>query len=122
MFILVFILLISISYNKNIIKNPSFEELNSNNKLINWNIDSLAYLSSDKHSGNFSLQWKQTNRSVVNSQYIELDKDFSYEVCAHFKLKDIIGNGFRFYIGNLNYTAGFSDYHYSKYYNGTINE
>ena len=122
MFILVFILLISISYNKNIIKNPSFEELNSNNKLINWNIDSLAHLSSDKHSGNFSLHWKQTNRSVVNSQYIELDKDFSYEVCAHFKLKDIIGNGFRFYIGNLNYTAGFSDYHYSKYYNGTINE
>ena len=58
----------------------------------------------------------------VNSQYIELDKDFNYEVCVHYKLKDIRGDGFRFYIGNLNYTPGYGDYHYALiYYNGTTN-
>ena len=122
MFILLLILVSNIKCNKNIIKNPSFEELNSKNKLINWNVYTLADLSSDSHSGNYSLHWKQTNITTMNSQYIELDKDFNYEVCVHFKLKDIVGDGFRFYIGNLNYTPGFSDYHYSpKYYNGTNN-
>ena len=122
MFILLLILLSNINCSVNIIKNPSFEELNAQKKLINWNVDTLADLSSDRHSGNYSLHWNQTNRRVVNSQYIELDKDFNYEVCVHFKLKDIVGDGFRFYIGNLNYTPGFSDYHYSpKYYNGTNN-
>ena len=115
-----FILLSIINCNKNIIKNPSFEEFNSNNRLINWNVDTITDLSSNSHSGNYSLHWKQIDRTVTNSQYIELDKDFSYEVCVHFKLNDIEGGGFRFYIGNLNYTPGFSDYHYSpNYYNGT---
>ena len=121
MFILVFIIFSRFNCNKNIVKNPSFEELNSNNKLINWNIDSLTDLSSDKHSGNVSLHWKQTNKRVINSQYIELDKEFNYEVCIHLKLKNIIGKGFRFYIGNSNSTPGFSDYHYYKCYNGTTN-
>ena len=122
MFILLLILFGNINCNKNIIKNPSFEELNSKNKLLNWNVNTtLIDLSSDSYSGNFSLHWKQRNITVSSSQRIELDKDFKYEVCVHFKLKDIVGNGFRFYISNLNYTEGFSDYHWpAKYYNGTI--
>ena len=120
MFILLFILLSNINCNKNIIKNPSFEELNSRNRPINWNLDSITDLSLDSHSGNYSLHWKQTNRTITNSQYIQLDKSYNYEVCVHYKLKDIVGSGFRFYIGNLNYTPGFSDYNYSpKFYNGT---
>ena len=119
MFILLLISLSNINCNKNIIKNPSFEELNSKNRLMDWAVDSLTDLSSDSHSGNYSLHWKQTNKIVYNSQNLQLDKDFSYEVCVHFKLKDIVGKGFRFYIGNLNYTPGFIDYHYSIYYNGT---
>ena len=119
MFTILLILLGNINSNKNIVKNPSFEEFNSKNRLLNWNVDTLTDISSDSHSGNFSLHWKQTNKRVISSQKIELDKDFKYEVCVHFKLKDIVGDGFRFYIGNLNYTPGFSDYHYSKYFNGS---
>ena len=122
MLVLLLILLSTIGCNKNIIKNPSFEEFNSLNKSMNWNVDSLADFSSDSHSGQFSLHWKQVNKTVVNSQFIDLDKDFKYEVCVHFKLKDIRGYGFRFYIGNMNYTPGYSDYNYvPKYYNGTTN-
>ena len=122
MFILLFILLGNINCNKNFIKNPSFEEFNSKKRLLYWSVDASTDLSSDSHSGNYSLHWKQTNKTVTNSQRLDLEKDFKYEVCVHFKLKDIVGNGFRFYIGNLNYTPRYSDYHYSKYVNGTTND
>jgi len=58
MFIILLILLGNINCNKNIIKNPSFEEFNSKNRLLNWNVDALTDISSDSHSGNYSLHWK----------------------------------------------------------------
>ena len=115
MFILLCILLGNIISDKNYINNPSFEEFKTKKTLMYWIVDSSTDISSDCHSGNFSLHWKQTNKNIYSSQYIQLDKDFSYEVCVHYKLKDIVGIGFRFYIGNSNYTPGFKDFHFSIY-------
>ena len=113
-----------INCNKNILNNPSFEEFNSKNKSTYWYFDPLAGLSSHSHSGNFSLYLKQANKNVVCSQAIQVEKNFKYEICLYFKLKNIVGNGFRFYItnSNYNYSTPFTDNHFSKLYNGITDD
>jgi len=111
-------LIIIINCNNNIIKNPSFEEFNSNNKLKYWTLNSKCDISHESFSGNNSLFWKELNKKLFNIQTIELEKGFKYEICVHFKLRNIIGKGFRFYIVNRNHTELYENY-YSSYYNGT---
>ena len=113
-----------INCNQNILNNPSFEEFDSKNKSTYWYFDPLAGLSSHSHSGKFSLHWKQTNISIASAQAIPVEKNFKYEICLYFKLKNVVGNGFRFYISNknYNYTSSFSDNHFSEVYNGTTDD
>ena len=126
MLALLLFLFTTINCNKNILNNPSFEEFDSRNKSINWYFDPLAGLSSYSHSGSYSLHWNQINKAIYNGQRIEVEKDFKYEICLYFKLKNIAGNGidngFRFYISNGYYTPPFSDNHYSKLYYGTTDD
>jgi len=116
---LFFIFFIIINCKDNIVKNPSFEEFDSKNKLTYWRINNKTEISSDSHSGKNSLHWKQENKRVKNYQLIELEKNYRYEICIHFKLKNIIGNGFSFYIDNNNYSSGINERYYSPLYNGT---
>ena len=118
-FLLVVLFIIINCKEVNIIKNPSFEELDSKNKLTHWIVNDITDISSTCHSGKNSLHWKQINKRIVNIQYIELEKNYQYQVCVHYKLNNIIENGFRFYIENQNYTPGYYDPHKSKIYNGT---
>ena len=104
MVFILFALIIIISCNKNIIKNPSFEELDSDNKLKYWVLNPICDISHDSHSGNNSLHWKESSKRIINTQTIELEKGFKYEICVNFKLKNIIGKGLRFYIENKNHT------------------
>ena len=78
----------SIIYCQNILKNPSFEEV-ENNKVLNWILGEGIELSSDSHSGKNSLYWKPTNHSFFGYQMIQLEKGFQYEMCAHVKVKNI---------------------------------
>jgi len=117
--IILFFIIFIINCKDNIIKNPSFEEFDSKNKLTYWRINNKTEISSDSYSGKNSLYWKQTNKRIKNYQLIELEKNYQYEICIHFKLKNILGNGFSFYIDNNNYTSGVNERYYSELYNGT---
>jgi hypothetical protein len=60
---------------ENIIKNPSFEEIDSNTqKLKYWNIVEGAGISNDCNSGHNCLHWKPLNRILINWQYINVEK------------------------------------------------
>ena len=108
-------LLFSIVCGQNIIRNPSFEEVNSDNKPLHWNLRENVEISSDSHSGNKSLKFKITNKRTYITQAIKIDKGFQYEICVHLKF---INNakqrllGFR--IENLNYTHGFYEYYETR--------
>ena len=117
-FIILFVLIIIINCNRNIIKNPSFEEFDSDKKLKYWILNPTSNISHDSYSGNNSLHWKESNKRIINTQTIVLEKDFKYEICVNFKLKNVTGKGFRFYIENKNNTQLYEHY-YSSYYNGT---
>ena len=81
--------LFSIIYCQNIIKNPSFEEV-ENNQAKNWILDKGSQIiSSDSHSGKNSLYWKQTDHGISNYQIIQLEKGVQYEICVHYKSKNI---------------------------------
>ena len=119
-----YLLLLSLLYiynsgKVNIIKNPSFEELDSNNQLSYWRLNVNNGISSISHSGKNSLYWKQTNKRIINTQSIELEKDFQYEICVYYKLNNIIGDGFRFFIENNNHTPEYYERYYFNFYNGT---
>ena len=86
------ILIININC-KNIIKNPSFEEFDSNNKLKDWILNPTSDISHESYSGNNSLHWKESNKRIINTQTIQVEKDFKYEICVNFKLKNITGSG-----------------------------
>ena len=76
---------------ENIIKNPSFEEIDSNtNKLKYWNIVQEADISHDCLSGNNCLHWKPVNLVLINYQYINIEKGYIYDVCIHYKIKNIV--------------------------------
>ena len=57
--------LFSIVCCQNIILNPSFEEVDSNNKVLHWNLAEGAELSSESHSGSKSLHWKAMNKTLI---------------------------------------------------------
>ncbi len=115
-FILFALIIINIS-NKNIIKNPSFEEFDSDNKLKYWKLNPTCDISNESNSGNYSLHWKESDKRIINTQSIELEKGFKYEICVNFKLKNIIGSGLRFYIENRDYSNLYERYYFS-YYSG----
>ena len=103
--------------NENIIKNPSFEEFDANSKLKYWDVVKESDISSDSHSGNNSLHWKPLNRSLVNYQQINVERNYQYEICIHYKIKNI--TALQFYILNTNKTKDYNEYYYSKSYRGT---
>ena len=111
-------LLFSIVCSQNIIQNPSFEEVDSNNKVLNWNLADGADLSADSHSGSKSLHWKTKDKTLINYQILKIEKNFQYEICVHFKLVNITGKGFAFYIESKNQTPGFYESTYSKAFTG----
>ena len=113
------IFLFSLVCSHNIIQNPSFEEVDSNNKALFWNLAEGAELSSVSHSGRKSLHWNTMEKTLINYQFIKIDKNLQYEVCVHFKLINIHGDGFQFYIESKNKTEGFYESSYSKKFNGT---
>ena len=93
---MIFLILFSLIYCQNIIRNPSFEEV-ENNKVLNWSLGRGVEISSDCFSGKNSLHWSPTNHSVFNYQMIPIEKGFQYEMCGHFKVnnvKNITGEGF----------------------------
>ena len=118
MIFILFALIITNISNKNIIKNPSFEEFDSDNKLKYWKLNPTCDISNESNSGNYSLHWKESDKRIINTQSIELEKGFKYEICVNFKLKNIIGSGLRFYIENRDYSNLYERYYFS-YYSGT---
>ena len=100
--------LFSIVCSQNIILNPSFEDVDSNNKPLHWNAPEEVEISSVSHSGNKSLKFKITEKKIAISQAIKIDKGFQYEICIHFKfVKNIKERLLGFRIQNLNRTPGF---------------
>ena len=120
---MLFLFLFSLVYCQNIIKNPSFEQVDSNNKLLNWIVHEKASLSSDCHSGNKSLHWKQTNQTVFNYQIINVEKNYIYEVCAYIKFINAggAGSGFQMYIRSNDRTPGIYEIFESKVLSGNFN-
>ena len=53
--IILFFIIFIINCKDNIIKNPSFEEFDSKNKLTYWRINNKTEISSDSYSGKNSL-------------------------------------------------------------------
>ena len=117
---MIFFVLLSTLYCQNIIKNPSFEEV-ENNKLLHWHLDEGVELSFDSHLGKNSLYWKPTNRSFFSYQMITIEKGFQYEMCVHLKLRNIPNitkEGFLFMIQSVKKENEPQEYFYSRYYNG----
>ena len=71
--------LFSLIYCQNIIKNPSFEEV-ENNKVLHWNLGKGVEISSDSYSGKNSLYWRPNNHPTYTSQVIPIEKGFQYEM------------------------------------------
>ena len=113
----------SIIYCQNIIKNPSFEEV-ENNQVKNWILDKgVQLISLDSPLGKKALYWRQINNSVYISQTIKLEKGFQYEMCAHFKVKNIPNitkDGFQFMLQSVNRTHGIREYFNSRSYYGNL--
>ena len=103
---------------ENIIKNPSFEEIDSNtNKLKDWNVVNTSDISHDCYSGHNCLHWKPLNRSMINFQYINIEKNYKYDICIHYKIKNI--TALQMYIASLNSTQDYKEHYYSSGYKGT---
>ena len=66
---MIFLVLFSLIYCQNIIKNPSFEEV-ENNKVLNWNLYKEVEISSYSYSGKNSLYWRPNNHPAYTSQVI----------------------------------------------------
>ena len=113
-------LFFSLTYCQNILKNPSFEEVDSNNKLLNWNIAPEVELSSISYSGKKALHWKMTNKHISNSQMIKVDKGYQYEICVQLKLVDLPRFGVGFCIESINKTVGTFEFYRSRGYSGTF--
>ena len=75
---------------ENIIKNPSFEEIDSRTRELKyWNIVEGASISHNCHSGRNCLHWKPLDRVLINWQYINVEKNYVYDVCTHYKITNI---------------------------------
>ena len=120
---MIFFLLFSTIYCQNMLKNPSFEEV-ENNQVKNWRLgEGIQLITLDNNSGKKALYWKQTNHSISVLQTIPVEKGFQYEICAHFKVKnipDIQKDGFTFLIDTSNKTNGFREMFSSRSYNGNL--
>ena len=116
--LLFFIFINTIDCRENLIKNPSFEEIDSDNKPKFWEPygHNIHELSSDSHSGEKSLYWIPNKNTIVVRQFFFLEHDFRYEICVYFKLKNIYGDGFQFYIEKRDNR---NIYQYSNKFNGT---
>ena len=112
--------LFSIVYCENIIKNPSFEEFDSNNKLLYWYLDEEADISSNSHSGKKSLHWKPKNKLIYSYQIIQLEDGFLYEICAYINVINAPGHGLIFGIATVNRTREVYQRAYSRGYFGDI--
>ena len=120
MFHIFFFFLFSMVFCENLVKNPSFEEF-EDNKLKDWKAVKGSDISIESHSGNYSLHWKPQNKSMITLQYIDgFNKEFKYEICVHYKLKNILG--FQLVFANVNKTDQYKEYYYSKILSGTNNE
>ena len=110
--------LISIVCSQNIIKNPSFEEVNSNNKLLYWYNPDNVEISPDSHSGKNSLHFKSVpNKYISITQRVNVEKGYIYEICAYVKfLTDVSRRTFVFLLQSLNKTAGFYERYPSRSY------
>ena len=116
---MIFLVLFSLIYCQNIIKNPSFEELDSNNKLLNWyNPENVEISSVIRHSGKNSLHFKSApDRYISVAQMVNLEKGFQYEVCAYVKfLNNITIRRLGFSILSHNKTTGFYERYSSRSY------
>ena len=105
---MIIILLFSLVYSQNLIKNPSFEEIDSNNNVLNWKMYEEVEISTVSHSGRNSLAFKPANRTIAAHQTVKLDKGFQYKICAYIKFihdKEIRALSFR--IQSNNDTHGF---------------
>ena len=117
---MVIFFIFSIVYCQNIIKNPSFEEFDSNHKLLYWSLAEEADLSSDSHSGQKSLHWKPKNKLVFNCQVIPFEEGFPYEICAYIKTIKAPDHGLLFCIESTNKTKGIFQFSYSRGYYGDL--
>ena len=109
--------LFSLVFCQNFVKNPSFEET-EDNKLKEWKDYTNGVLSTDSHSGRYSLNWKPQNKSVIVLKYIDgVENDFQYEVCVYYKLKNI--RGFQLAFANNNESADYKEVYYSSILTGT---
>ena len=119
---MIFFFLFSIIYSQNIIKNPSFEEV-ENNQIKNWKLgEGVELISSEL--GRKALHWKMANHTFFSYQMVPLEKGFQYEMCVHFKIKNIKNitkDGFMFLIESVNKTDGVHEYFFSRQYYGDIN-
>ena len=104
-----------------IIKNPSFEELDSNNKLLNWyNPENVEISSVISHSGKNSLHFKSAlDRFITVAQAVNVEKVFQYEICAYVKfLNTIVKRTFGFILHSSNHTPGIYENYNSRSYYG----
>ena len=114
---IVFLFSIIICEDENLIKNPSFEEFDSDNKLKYWNVDKESDISSVHHSGKYSLHWKPLNKTISSYQFINVEKNYQYRLCIHLKLTNI--KAFQMHITNHNKTKERESYHSNGYKNTT---
>ena len=102
---------------ENLIKNPSFEEFDSQSHLTYWNVPKESEISSDSHSGEYSLHWKPLNKTMASYQYINLEKNYQYKICMHLKLKNI--KSFQMYFTSQNNTKDYRERKDSNSYKET---
>ena len=109
---------------QNIIRNPSFEVIDSYNKIVNWTVPEGSDLSSDSISGKNSLHWKTMNKTLSCYQLVKIDKGFQYELCIHFKIINTTiakKRGIHFGLASTNKTKGIYEKTYSRRFFGSIN-
>ena len=101
---------------ENLIKNPSFEEF-EDNKLKYWNVAKECEISSDSHTGKYSLYWKPLNKTIACNQNINVEKNYKYRICVSIKLKKI--KNFQMYITSQNNTQDYRERYDSNGYKET---
>ena len=73
--------LISVVCSQNIIKNPSFEEVDSNNKLLDWYNPNNVEISPVSHFGKNSLHFKYVpDRYISIAQRVNVEKGYIYDI------------------------------------------
>ena len=103
---------------ENIIKNPSFEEINSTtHELKDWYVVENADISHDCYSGNNCLHWKPLNYVMINFQYLNIEKGYVYDVCIHYKINNIVA--LQMFVVNEYSAEDYEEVYYSDLFIGT---